>query len=56
MARPLPIEFSDAFYHLTARGDGCEAIYEDDEDRRAFLDIFATVSLSSSCDDVMPTG
>lgn len=43
MARPLRIEFSGAFHHLTARGDRREAIDEDDEDRRAFLDIFATV-------------
>lgn len=43
MARPLRIEFPGAFYHLTARGDRREAIYEDDEDRRAFLATFAEV-------------
>ena len=37
MSRPLRIEFPDALYHITARGDRREAIFEDDEDRRAFL-------------------
>lgn len=37
MTRPLRIEFSGALYHVTARGDRQEAIYEDDEDRRRFL-------------------
>lgn len=43
MARPLRIEFPGAFYHVTARGDRREAIYEDDKDRLAFLDILGTV-------------
>ena len=43
MARPLRIEFADAFYHITSRGDRREAIYEDDEDRKAFLNILAEV-------------
>ena len=33
MARPLRIEFADAAYHVTSRGDRREAIYRDDEDR-----------------------
>ena len=37
MARPLRIEFSGAIYHVTSRGNARCAIYEDDEDRRAFL-------------------
>ncbi len=43
MSRPLRIEFSGAYYHVTSRGDRREAIYEDDEDRMAFLDVFRDV-------------
>ena len=44
MARPLRIEFAGALYHLTSRGDRREAIFEDDEDRRRFLDVLAEVA------------
>jgi REP element-mobilizing transposase RayT len=37
MSRPLRIEFSGAVYHVTARGDRREPIYEDDQDRERFL-------------------
>lgn len=40
MARPLRIEFAGALYHLTSRGDRREDIFVDDEDRKAFLDVF----------------
>ena len=43
MARPLRIEFGGALYHVTARGDRREPIYEDDEDRRIFLQTLAGV-------------
>ena len=43
MARPLRIEFARALYHVTARGDRREPIYEDDEDRHSFLSILGTV-------------
>ena len=43
MARPLRIEFSNALYHVTSRGDRREIIYEDDEDRNAFLRVVAGV-------------
>ena len=43
MARPLRIEFAGALYHLTARGDRREPIYENDEDRHSFLSILGTV-------------
>jgi REP element-mobilizing transposase RayT len=43
MARPLRIEFAGALYHVTARGDRQEAIYEDDEDRRSYLEILGGV-------------
>ena len=37
MSRPLRIEFPDALYHVTTRGDRREAVFEDDQDRRMFL-------------------
>jgi REP element-mobilizing transposase RayT len=37
MSRPIRIEFPDALYHVTARGDRREAIFEDDQDRQTFL-------------------
>ena len=37
MSRPLRIEFPDALYHVTARGDRREDIFEDDQDRHTFL-------------------
>jgi putative transposase len=43
MSRPLRIECPGAFYHLTARGDRREGIYEGDEDRKAFFDILRDV-------------
>lgn len=39
MARPLRIEFPGAIYHVTSRGDRREVIYEDDVDRRNFLEV-----------------
>lgn len=41
MARPLRIEFPGAVYHVTSRGDRREAIFEDDQDRDAFLVVVA---------------
>ncbi len=43
MSRPLRLEFQDALYHVTSRGDRRENIYEDDTDRLAFLNVFASV-------------
>lgn len=43
MARPLRIEFPGALYHITARGDRRESIFEDDEDRLMFLRTLAEV-------------
>jgi putative transposase len=37
MSRPIRIEFPDALYHVTARGDRREDIFEDDSDRQMFL-------------------
>ena len=42
MARPLRIEFSGAFYHITSRGNAREAIYLDDNDREYFLELLTT--------------
>lgn len=41
MARPLRLEFPGAVYHVTARGDRQEPIFEQDEDRVTFLDLLA---------------
>jgi putative transposase len=43
MARPLRIEYPGALYHVTSRGDRQEAIFEDDQDRGAFLDLLGEV-------------
>lgn len=41
MSRPQRIEFPGAVYHVTARGDRRELIFEDDDDRRALLGVVA---------------
>lgn len=41
MARPLRLEFADALYHLTARGNRRERIFASDADRARFLEILA---------------
>ena len=43
MARPLRIEFPSALYHVTARDDRREDIFEDDEDRKLFLETLGEV-------------
>ncbi|MCP5246781.1 MAG: transposase [Burkholderiales bacterium] len=43
MTRPIRIEFLGALYHITARGDRHEAIFDDDDDREKFLDILGQV-------------
>ncbi len=43
MSRPLRIEFPDALYHVTARGDRREDIFDDDQDREAFLQTLGRV-------------
>jgi hypothetical protein len=39
MSRPLRLEFEGALYHLTARGDRREPIFEDDADRAVWLEV-----------------
>lgn len=41
MARPLRLEFPGALYHVTARGDRQEPIFEENQDRYNFLDLLA---------------
>jgi len=43
MTRPLRLEFPNALYHVTSRGDRREDIYEDDDDREKFLEILGAV-------------
>ena len=43
MSRPLRLEFADALYHVTSRGDRREDIYHDDTDRQAWLSVLAQV-------------
>jgi len=43
MSRPLRLEFAGALYHVTARGDRREDIYESDTDRRLFLNVLGSV-------------
>ena len=38
MARQLRVEFANAVYHVTARGNERKAIYRDDADRQRFLE------------------
>jgi hypothetical protein len=47
MAHPLRLEFPGALYHVTSRGDGQEAIYLEDADRRIFLKLLAQVFKSA---------
>jgi len=39
MSRPLRVEYAGALYHVSARGDRREAIFEDDADREALLGV-----------------
>jgi len=43
MARPLRIEYAGALYHVTSRGDRRENIYQEDDDRELWLEIFSQV-------------
>ena len=43
MARKLRIQYAGAVYHVMNRGDRREAIFEDDQDRRRFLETVSEV-------------
>jgi putative transposase len=42
MARPLRIQYSHAYYHVTCRGNDRRSIYRDDRDRELFLERLRT--------------
>jgi len=41
MARPLRIQYENAYYHVTCRGNAREDIFGNDADRNAFLELLA---------------
>ncbi|MBI2358381.1 MAG: transposase [Deltaproteobacteria bacterium] len=43
MARPLRLEFDGATYHVTSRGNAREDIFDDDADRKTFLEVLGKV-------------
>jgi putative transposase len=43
MARPIRLEFPNALYHVTARGDRQEDIYDDEEDRACYFEVLTEV-------------
>ena len=43
MARPLRIEFPGGLYHVTARGNGRQAIFADNIDHERFLLMLTSV-------------
>jgi REP element-mobilizing transposase RayT len=43
MARLLRLEYTDAVYHATSRGDGREAMFRADGDRQVLFDVLAGV-------------
>lgn len=42
MAQPLRIEYPEAFYHVTSRGNERRDIFRDDNDRQQFLGYLET--------------
>jgi len=45
MARKPRVQFDGAYYHVTARGNRRQAIFDDDRDRSRFLE-----TLGQACD------
>jgi len=39
MARPLRIQFENAYYHVTCRGNARQSLFSSDADRSAFLNL-----------------
>ena len=39
MARPLRIQYENAYYHVTCRGNARQGVFTNDQDRSAFLDL-----------------
>ena len=46
MARPLRIEFAEALYHITSRGNAGRAIYQRDEGQTLFLNDLGDSTIS----------
>jgi REP element-mobilizing transposase RayT len=44
MSRPLRIEYAEAVYHVTCRGNARKSIFKDDKDRGMFLNILEEVN------------
>jgi putative transposase len=44
MSRPLRIEYAEAVYHVTSRGNARRSIFKDDKDREMFLSILEEVN------------
>jgi len=44
MARPLRIQYENAYYHVTCRGNSGQAIFSNDADRSTFLDLLGRSS------------
>ena len=44
MARPLRIEYAEAVYHITSRGNARRSIFKDDKDRKMLLNILEEVN------------
>lgn len=44
MSRPLRLRFAGALYHVTSSRDRREAIYEDDADRRRFVEMLGEIA------------
>jgi hypothetical protein len=47
MARKVRVEYPGAIYHVMNRGDRQKPIFEDEEDRRRFLDALSEVCLKT---------
>jgi hypothetical protein len=44
MSRPIRIEYAEAVYHVTSRGNAMRSIFEDDKDRWMLLNILEEVN------------
>jgi len=48
MARPLRVEYAGAAYHVMARGNQGDVIFQDDRDRRRFLETLAQKAIQEA--------
>ena len=47
MPRPPRIEYPDALYHITSRGNGRASIFHNDDDRQHFLEQLSGVCIGA---------